>query len=165
MAATAQEADTIAYEFLVNAEHTQVHIIERYRTQGLLPHVKNTFSPYAERFLALVKIDQLYVYGDTTPEIREVFDGFGALYRHCPTPRTKDHRCMRSRQRGKRFSTPSPDVGTNRHKKWPLHSALMTWVQHFRFWQRCLSFTKTQCQLGSLSRLDPWQKGKSPCPK
>ena len=80
VAATAKESDTIAYEFLVNADRTKVHIIERYRTQGLLPHVRQTFSPYAERFLALVKIDQLYVYGDTTPEIREVLDGFGAIY-------------------------------------------------------------------------------------
>lgn len=80
VAAASKEADTIAYEFLANANHTKVHIIERYRTQGLLPHVKQTFAPYAQRFLELVKIDHLYVYGDTTPEIRETLDGFGAIY-------------------------------------------------------------------------------------
>ena len=50
---TRKEADTIAYEFLINADHTKVHNIERYRTQGLLPDGKQTFSPYAEPFLAL----------------------------------------------------------------------------------------------------------------
>lgn len=79
VAATREEADTTIYEYLVNAERTVVHIIERYRTQGLLPHVEQTFMPFAERFL-LATIDRLYVYGDTTPEIRAKLDGFGAVY-------------------------------------------------------------------------------------
>ncbi len=80
VAATSKEPDTTTYDFLVNADNTKVHIIERYRTKGLLPHVKQTFTPYAKRFLELVKIDCLFVYGDTTPEIREMLDGFGAVY-------------------------------------------------------------------------------------
>ncbi|MCL9981513.1 MAG: hypothetical protein NBV60_00005 [Erythrobacter sp.] len=47
---------------------------------GLLPHVEQTFSPYAERFLSLATIDQLFVYGNPTPEIREKLDSFGATY-------------------------------------------------------------------------------------
>lgn len=78
--ATGKEADTTIYEFVVNADRTEVHIVERYRAAGLLPHVRDTFSPYAERFLALVGVKALYVYGETTPEIREVLDGFGAIY-------------------------------------------------------------------------------------
>jgi hypothetical protein len=64
----------------VNANRTVVHIVERYRTQGLLPHVEETFTPFAKRFLELAKIDRLFVYGDTTPEIRAKLDGFGAVY-------------------------------------------------------------------------------------
>jgi quinol monooxygenase YgiN len=78
--ATSKEADTTTYEYVVNAERTVIHIVEKYRTQGLLPHVEQTFAPFAERFLDLVKIDKLYVYGDTTPEIRAKLDGFGAEY-------------------------------------------------------------------------------------
>jgi quinol monooxygenase YgiN len=78
--ATSQEADTTTYEYVVNAERTVVHIVERYRTRGVLPHVEETFSPYAERFLELATIDKLYVYGDTTAEIRAKLDGFGAEY-------------------------------------------------------------------------------------
>lgn len=80
VAATNQEPNTLAYEFVVNAERTEVHIIERYRTKGLLPHAKQTFAPYADRFLKLAKINRLYVYGETTPEIRKTLDGFGAIY-------------------------------------------------------------------------------------
>lgn len=65
---------------MVNADHTVVHIIECYRTQGLLSHVEQTFSPFAEQFLSLATIIKFYVYGDTTPEIRAKLDGFGAEY-------------------------------------------------------------------------------------
>jgi quinol monooxygenase YgiN len=78
--ATAKEPDTTTYEYVVNAERTVVHIVERYRTKGLLPHVEQTFTPFARRFLELAKIEKLYVYGDTTREIRAKLDSFGAEY-------------------------------------------------------------------------------------
>jgi quinol monooxygenase YgiN len=80
VAATSKEPDTTIYEYVVNADRTVVHIVERYRTQGLLPHVEETFTPFAKRFLELAKIDKLFVYGDTTPDIRAKLDGFGAVY-------------------------------------------------------------------------------------
>lgn len=80
VAATREEPDTMTYEYVVNADRSVVHIIERYRTTGLLPHVEQTFAPFAERFLKLAKIQKLFVYGDTTPEIRAKLDGFGAEY-------------------------------------------------------------------------------------
>lgn len=78
--ATRKEPDTTIYEYVVNADRTAIHIVERYRTQGLLPHVEQTFMPFAERFLKLVKVEKLFVYGDTTPAIRAKLDGFGAVY-------------------------------------------------------------------------------------
>lgn len=78
--ATREEADTTIYEYVVNAERTAVHIVERYRTNGLLPHIEQTFAPFAERFLKLATIDKVFVYGDTTPAIRAKLDGFGAVY-------------------------------------------------------------------------------------
>jgi quinol monooxygenase YgiN len=80
VAATSEEADTTIYEYVVNNDRTEVHIVERYQTRGLLPHVEQTFSPFAQRFLALARIEKLFVYGDTTPEIRATLDGFGAEY-------------------------------------------------------------------------------------
>ena len=80
VAATREEPDTMIYEYVVNADHTVVHIIERYRTKGLLSHVEQTFAPFAERFLKLATMKKLFVYGDPTPEIRAKLDGFGAEY-------------------------------------------------------------------------------------
>jgi len=78
--ATSKEPGTTIYEYVVNADRTVVHIVERYQVEGLLPHVEQTFAPYAEQFLNLAKIEKLYVYGNTTPEIRNKLDGFGAEY-------------------------------------------------------------------------------------
>ncbi|MCL9998466.1 MAG: hypothetical protein NBV68_03720 [Erythrobacter sp.] len=75
-----EEPDTLTYEWLVSADRTKVHILEHYRIPGLLPHVEQTFSPHAEKFLSLANIDKLFVYGDPTPDIREKLDSFGATY-------------------------------------------------------------------------------------
>lgn len=80
VAASLQEPDTLTYEYVVSADRTAVHIVERYRPNGLLPHVEQTFAPFAERFLKLATIKRLFVYGDTTPQIRAKLDGFGAEY-------------------------------------------------------------------------------------
>lgn len=50
VAATSKESDTLTHEYVVNEDHTTVHILERYRAAGLLPHVKVTFAPFAEEF-------------------------------------------------------------------------------------------------------------------
>jgi quinol monooxygenase YgiN len=78
--AARHEPDTLTYEYVVNAERTEIHILERYRMAGVLPHVEETFAPYAEKFLSLGSIKKLYVYGEPTPVIRAKLDGFGATY-------------------------------------------------------------------------------------
>ena len=78
--AASHEADTLTYEYVANADKTAVHIVERYRMAGVLPHVEETFAPYAEKFLSLAKIESVFVYGDPTPEIRAKLDTFGAQY-------------------------------------------------------------------------------------
>jgi hypothetical protein len=80
ISATSKEPDTLTYEYVVNADHSIARIIESYRTPGLLPRVEKTFAPFAERFFSLAKIEKLFVYGETTPEIRTNLDGFGAVY-------------------------------------------------------------------------------------
>ena len=80
VAASREEADTLTYEYFVNADRTVVHIVERYRMAGVLPHIEQTFAPYVEEFLSLAKIEKLFVYGDPTPEVRAKLDGFGAIY-------------------------------------------------------------------------------------
>jgi len=74
------EPDTLTYEFVVNAARTEVHIIERYRGDGFIPHARITFAPYAKLFLELVKVEKLFVYGDPSPDAKKMLDGFGAIY-------------------------------------------------------------------------------------
>lgn len=78
--AARHEPDTLTYEYVVNADHTEIHIIERYRMAGVLPHVEETFAPYTEKFLSLARIEKLFVYGEPTPDVRAKLDGFGATY-------------------------------------------------------------------------------------
>jgi len=80
VAATQVEPDTLTYDYLVSDDRRSVHIIERYRMAGVLPHVEQTFSPFAAEFLSLARIEALYVYGEPTSEIRTKLDGFGAVY-------------------------------------------------------------------------------------
>jgi quinol monooxygenase YgiN len=80
VAATSKETDTLTYEYVASEDHNSIHIIERYREAGVLPHVEQTFAPFAEEFLAFATIEKLYVYGNVTAEIRTKLDGFGAVY-------------------------------------------------------------------------------------
>jgi quinol monooxygenase YgiN len=77
---TSKEADTLTYEYVVSADFSKVHIIERYRTAGVLPHTEQTFAPFADEFLRLATIEKLFVYGNPTAEIKAKLDGFGATY-------------------------------------------------------------------------------------
>jgi quinol monooxygenase YgiN len=80
VSATSKEPDTLIYEYTVSEGGDEVHIIERYRANGLLPHVQTTFAPFAKEFLKLAKIERLFVYGNVPPPVRAVLDGFGAQY-------------------------------------------------------------------------------------
>lgn len=80
VAAASKERDTFTYEYVVSDDHSTVHILERYRAAGVLPHVEETFAPFADEFLSLAKIDELFVYGEPSAEIRAKLDGFGAIY-------------------------------------------------------------------------------------
>lgn len=80
VAATEQEPGTLIYEYSINADHTVAHILERYRPEGVVSHMDITFAPFAERFLKLVKVTSLTVYGEPDAAIRSRLDPFGAVY-------------------------------------------------------------------------------------
>lgn len=80
VSATRQEPGTLIYEYSVNADCTQAHILERYRTDAVVGHVDVTFAPFAERFLSLAKITSLVVYGQPDASVRQRLDAFGAVY-------------------------------------------------------------------------------------
>jgi quinol monooxygenase YgiN len=80
VAATQREPGTLIYEYSVNADHTIAHILERYESDAVTNHVDITFAPFAERFLSLVKVTGLTVYGEPDAEVRKRLDPFGAVY-------------------------------------------------------------------------------------
>lgn len=78
--ATQKEPGTLTYQYSVNHEKNIIHIIERYKENSLLSHIDTTFSPFADEFLALVKITELTVYGNPSDEEKIRLDKFGAQY-------------------------------------------------------------------------------------
>jgi quinol monooxygenase YgiN len=81
VAASSKEPGTLAYQYSVNADETTVHIFERYRdSDAFVAHVEQTFGGYAERFLALVTVASLVVYGAPNAAARKALDSFNASY-------------------------------------------------------------------------------------
>jgi hypothetical protein len=75
-----KEPETLIYEYSLGEDGRSVHIVERYLTDGVLPHVENTFGPFAERFLKLATIHALYVYGEPPADLRAKLQSFGAVF-------------------------------------------------------------------------------------
>jgi quinol monooxygenase YgiN len=81
VAATSKEPDTLTYEYSINDAGDTIHIFERYRSsEAFVTHVEETFSQFAQRFLELVKVTRLVVYGAPSDAAREKLDCFGAVY-------------------------------------------------------------------------------------
>jgi quinol monooxygenase YgiN len=81
VAATREEPGTLAYQYSVSADQKTVHIFERYRdSDAFVDHVEQTFGRYAERFLSMVTIASLVVYGNPNAAARKALDRFNANY-------------------------------------------------------------------------------------
>jgi quinol monooxygenase YgiN len=81
VAATSKEPGTLAYQYSVNADRSVVHIYERYRdSDAFVSHVEKTFGGFADRFLSLVAVSSLVVYGTPNDEARKALDTFNATY-------------------------------------------------------------------------------------
>jgi quinol monooxygenase YgiN len=76
-----EEPGTLAYQYSVSADEKTVHIFERYRnSDAFVAHVEQTFSRHAARFLELVTIASLVVYGNPNASARKALDNFNATY-------------------------------------------------------------------------------------
>ncbi|MAR05699.1 MAG: hypothetical protein CL862_01155 [Cyanobium sp. NAT70] len=76
----AAEADTLNFEWFVNAERTQLHLHERYANSDTAAgHIQTFGSRYAERFLSLATIKSVTVYGYPTPELKDTLAGMSPL--------------------------------------------------------------------------------------
>jgi quinol monooxygenase YgiN len=78
---TRNEEGSMAYEYHVSADHTEIHIIEHYRSSAdVVHHVTKTFSQFAEPFTAIASVSSFIVYGTPDAAAKEILDGFGAVY-------------------------------------------------------------------------------------
>jgi quinol monooxygenase YgiN len=78
---TRKEEGSMAYEYHVSADNTEIHIIEHYRSSAaVVYHVTKTFSQFAEPFTAIASVSSFIVYGTPDAAAKEILDGFGAVY-------------------------------------------------------------------------------------
>lgn len=78
---TRGEEGALIYEWFLSPDEKTCHIYERYAdSAAALTHLGIFGARFAERFLACLEPTGFFVYGDPSPEVREVLDGFGAAY-------------------------------------------------------------------------------------
>jgi quinol monooxygenase YgiN len=80
VAVSTLEPKTLVYEYSASSDEREIHIIERYLTDGVLPHVEKTFAPYAQKFLEMAKIERVYVHGRVPPDVKHKLESFGAIF-------------------------------------------------------------------------------------
>ena len=81
VASTNEEAGALIYEYMFTDDSNTCHIYERYvDSAAVMVHLGNFGSKFAERFMSLVDITGLYVYGNPSADARGVLDTLGATY-------------------------------------------------------------------------------------
>jgi len=80
VSATRQEPGVLIYEYGISDDGQKAYIVERYQADALIPHVDETFAPFAQPFVDHVTFARLTVFGDVTAAMRQRLDAFGAVY-------------------------------------------------------------------------------------
>lgn len=76
-----QEPGTLAYQWSLNHDQSIAHIYERYSdSDAFVAHVEQTFGAFAERFMSMVNVLSLVVYGEPDAACRKALDTFNASY-------------------------------------------------------------------------------------
>ncbi|MCS7008172.1 MAG: antibiotic biosynthesis monooxygenase [Gaiellaceae bacterium] len=78
---TSAEPRTLAYEWYISEDGSEVHIYEKYAdSDAMIQHVNGFLDRWAGRFMERADITRFVVYGDPSPAAREILDGWGARY-------------------------------------------------------------------------------------
>jgi quinol monooxygenase YgiN len=81
VAFTRNERGVLSYQRFVSDDSKIVHAHERYVDSGAaLMHLQSFGEKFAERFLSMVDRMRFTVYGTPGAELKELLDGFGAIY-------------------------------------------------------------------------------------
>ena len=80
-ATKANEPGAEIYEWFLTDNGGELHIYERYvDSAATMVHLGNFGANYMERYLACCTPTRLHVYGEPTDEVKDVLNGFGAVY-------------------------------------------------------------------------------------
>jgi quinol monooxygenase YgiN len=75
------EPGTLAYEWFIDDDGTNVHIYERYAdSDALLAHVGNFGAKFAPHFMGCVDIVRFTIYGEPSDDVRGALGAFGPSY-------------------------------------------------------------------------------------
>ena len=78
---TSSEPGTLNYEWYISDDGGTVHLFEKYQdSEAMIVHVKGFMEKWAGRFLESVDPTRFTVYGDPSPEARELLAPFGGTY-------------------------------------------------------------------------------------
>ena len=81
MESTKREPGVLIYERFIDDANANVHIYERYTDSAAAVAHLHTFARlYGERFSGMVERTRFVVYGDPTPDLKQLLDGLGAIY-------------------------------------------------------------------------------------
>jgi len=79
--ATRGEPGVLSYERFISADGKVVHVYERYAdSAAAVAHLRTFRRTFGDRFAALVDRTRFTVYGTPSAELRDMLDGFGAIY-------------------------------------------------------------------------------------
>jgi len=78
---TRSEPGVLSYRRFISDDDAVVHAIESYvDSDTALMHLQNFAEKFAERFSSMVDRRRFTVYGTPSFKLKELFDGFGAIY-------------------------------------------------------------------------------------
>ena len=75
------EPDALIYEWFLSEDGTSCRVYERYAdSAATVTHLQAFGQNIADRMLAVSQPTAFTVFGDPSEEVRQVLDGFGAVY-------------------------------------------------------------------------------------
>ena len=76
----AAEPGTLVYQWFLSEDETFGMLYEHYQdSDAFLAHLGN-LTPMLDQFMAAIKIESVFAFGDVSDAAREALDGFGAVY-------------------------------------------------------------------------------------
>lgn len=81
VAATKEEAGSLAYDYSANQSRTQVRVFEAYASShDAALHMTQTFSRFADDFSACADVVEFVVHGEPEPTLKSMLDEQGCVY-------------------------------------------------------------------------------------